>query len=78
MASFFQTLRPLKSERVKKILANEELRKKFLTAIKDLRDGRDAIFITKDSEKKEEQESIKLLHVKELTVDQNGTIQRFD
>ncbi len=45
MMAWFQTVRPLKSARVKKILADEELRVKFIAAVKDLREGKEAIFI---------------------------------
>lgn len=48
--SFFRTVRPLKSERVKKILADEKLREKFILAVKDLKRGGKGVFIKSNDE----------------------------
>ncbi len=87
--SFFQTVRPLKSDRVKKILADPELRGKFLDAVRNLREGRDAIFISASEDslrekyrsvlsgtdpRADEGVAVRLFHVKEVSVGKDGQL----
>ena len=91
--TLFQTVRPLKSDRVKKILADPELRGKFMAAVKELRDGRDAIFIAASDDPLREKylsvlsgfepstnvgEAVRLVHVKEISVSKDGKLLNED
>lgn len=85
--SFFslKTVKPLKSDRVKKILSDEKLRGAFIAAIKDLREGGSGIFITSDNEELKSHyrvltgetstdSAIKLDHVKKFDIDSQGHV----